>query len=190
MRCSVFLGLIVAALAVGAALFRDKLFRLHNVNSLFKEDRIVSNFRSIHELGFPAVTVETRGGRVAEFDTVTDAPELPDAFEWQDMHGVTSSISLGEWLDEHWTTGLVVIKRDSPTKARLLHESYHRGNDVASRCVSWSMCKSVVSTLFGIAVDRGIISDIETAKVTDYVPEMVGSGYDGVRLKDVLQVEQ
>jgi len=50
------------------------------------------------------------------------------------------------------------------------------------------MCKSVTSTMFGIAVDRGIIPNIEQATVTDYVPELRGSGYDGVSLKDVLQM--
>ena len=48
--------------------------------------------------------------------------------------------------------------------------------------------KSVVSALFGIAVEEGKIRDIETETVTDYVPEFKGSGYDNVTLKAVLHM--
>ena len=109
----------------------------------------------------------------------TGDASLPATFEY---NGTT--FDLPQWFEDHWTTGLVVLKRDSDTTARLLYESYFRGNDAQSRCVSWSVCKSIISTLFGIAVDKGIIGDISTKTVTDYVPELRGTAYDGVRLKD------
>ena len=42
------------------------------------------------------------------------------------------------------------------------------------------MCKSVISALFGIAIDKGIIGDIDDKTVTDYVPELLNTGYEGV----------
>jgi CubicO group peptidase (beta-lactamase class C family) len=49
------------------------------------------------------------------------------------------------------------------------------------------VAKSVVSALTGIAIEEGFVTNIEHA-VTDYVPELVGSGYDGVSIKNVLQM--
>ncbi|WP_018656199.1 serine hydrolase domain-containing protein [Actinomadura flavalba] len=50
---------------------------------------------------------------------------------------------------------------------------------------SWSMAKSFTSAAVGIALSDGKISSIEDP-VTKYVPELRGSGYDGVSLKNLL----
>ena len=74
-----------------------------------------------------------------------------------------------------------------PLKAELLHEEYFRGNTPDNKVISWSMGKSMLSCMIGIAIQEGTIRSIDD-KVTDYAPELVGSGYDGVILKDVLQM--
>ncbi len=53
--------------------------------------------------------------------------------------------------------------------------------------ISWSVGKSFVSALVGIAIEEGYIESIQLP-VSDYVPELKGTGYDGVSLKDVLQM--
>lgn len=53
--------------------------------------------------------------------------------------------------------------------------------------ISWSVAKSFVSALIGIAVDEGHIGSIEDA-VSSYVPELAGSAYDGVSIRSVLQM--
>jgi len=85
-------------------------------------------------------------------------------------------------LDDTWTTGLVVLK-----EGVIVCEEYFRGNDEASQVISWSVAKSFVSALIGIAVEEGHIKDIHEP-VTDYVEFLKGSGYDGVSIKDVLQM--
>ena len=55
------------------------------------------------------------------------------------------------------------------------------------RNISWSMAKSFISALIGIAVDKGQIDSIEQT-VDVYAPMLKGSGYEGVRIKDVLQM--
>ncbi|MQY09078.1 serine hydrolase domain-containing protein [Actinomadura macrotermitis] len=52
---------------------------------------------------------------------------------------------------------------------------------------SWSMAKSFTSAAFGIALGDGKISSIDDT-VTKYVPELRGSGYDGVSLRDLLRM--
>lgn len=184
-------SLIVLVLTLGGSfsLYSPQINRLLCVNYLFEKSVIVQNFRSIHELGFPYTTISlTRGAPVAELRanpaTFFHKPlPLPLTFVW---NGTT--MDLNKWMKDHWTTGLVVIKKDSTTKARILHEAYNLGNDKDSKCVSWSMCKSVISALFGIAIDKGIIGDIDDKTVTDYVPELLNTGYEGVSLKNVLQM--
>ena len=53
--------------------------------------------------------------------------------------------------------------------------------------ISWSVAKSFISALFGIAMDEGYIESIDQT-VDEYLPELKGSGYEGVKIKDVLQM--
>jgi CubicO group peptidase (beta-lactamase class C family) len=147
--------------------------------TFFSESYIVENFRSIRKLGHPYNTAHH--GQVAEFvqDKIKD---LPETFNFKDK-----PYDLKLWLKEHWTTGLVVLKIESPTKANLLHESYYLGNTNETKTISWSMGKSVVSALIGIALNEGKIKNVND-DVTTYVPQLKNSAYDGVKIKDVLQM--
>ncbi|OJF91537.1 hypothetical protein AX762_03205 [Alkalibacterium sp. 20] len=53
--------------------------------------------------------------------------------------------------------------------------------------INWSVSKSVISALIGIAVEDGDISTVYDL-VTDYVPSLSASGYCDVIIKDVLQM--
>ncbi len=90
--------------------------------------------------------------------------------------------SVGEFIDRTWTTGLVVVKDDT-----ILFENYYRGNTDSSKAISWSVAKSFVSALLGIAIAEGHMKDIRQP-VSDYVPSLKESGYNGVPIKDVLQM--
>jgi len=102
---------------------------------------------------------------------------LPVSFRVPDRE-----IDTRHFLAEVETTGLLVLKDD-----RLVFEQYWLGNDATTQTISWSVVKSFVSALVGIAIGEGAIKSVEDP-VTRYVPELAGSGYDGVRLKDVLQM--
>ncbi|MEW6077579.1 MAG: serine hydrolase [Thermodesulfobacteriota bacterium] len=87
-----------------------------------------------------------------------------------------------ELLKDTWTTGLIVIKND-----QILFEEYYLGNTPDTLSISWSVGKSFVSALIGIAIDEGFIENVQVP-VSDIVPELKNTGYDGVKLKDVLQM--
>jgi CubicO group peptidase (beta-lactamase class C family) len=53
--------------------------------------------------------------------------------------------------------------------------------------ISWSVAKSFVSAMVGIAVREGHIRSIDEP-ISDYIDVEPGSAYDGVRIKDVLQM--
>ncbi len=76
--------------------------------------------------------------------------------------------------------GLMVIQDG---KVRL--ERYGLGLGAQDRWTSFSVAKSFTSTLVGAAVKDGLIASIDDP-VTKYVPELAGSGYDGVSVKQIL----
>jgi CubicO group peptidase (beta-lactamase class C family) len=49
------------------------------------------------------------------------------------------------------------------------------------------MAKTITSMLIGIAVGQGAIHSIDQP-ATDFVPELKGSGYDGVTIRQLLQM--
>jgi CubicO group peptidase (beta-lactamase class C family) len=64
------------------------------------------------------------------------------------------------------TRAFLVVQRD-----RIIFERYSGGSGVNARETSFSVAKSFVSTLVGIAIDQGRIRS-EADPVTDYVPEL------------------
>lgn len=165
------------------------LERLYTGLTFFSESYIVDNFRSVTKIGQPYSTAYPTKN-IAEFvenkSNDLGLPRgllcLPETFTFKDQ-----TYNLKDWLRSHWTTGLVVLKVDSLTKANLVHESYYLGNTNETKTISWSVGKSVVSALIGIAVKDGKINSIDD-DVTKYVLKLKGSAYDGVKIKDVLQM--
>lgn len=90
--------------------------------------------------------------------------------------------SLDEFLTRSKTTGFLVIQDDA-----IVHEAYFAGYDSQSTATSFSVAKSFVATLVGIALDEGLIDDVEDP-ITKYVPELVGSGFEGVPIAHILQM--
>jgi CubicO group peptidase (beta-lactamase class C family) len=90
--------------------------------------------------------------------------------------------TLGEFLEERRTAGLLVIK-----DGRILYEHYGFGHTAASKWTSFSVAKSVVSMLVGAAIRDGYIKSIDD-QVTDYLPLLKDTAYAGVSVKQVLQM--
>jgi CubicO group peptidase (beta-lactamase class C family) len=102
---------------------------------------------------------------------------LPPSYVWNGEQRSSQTL-----LEETGTTGLLVIVDDE-----VRFEQYDLGLTREGRWISWSMSKSFASALIGIAIAEGSITSVEEA-VTDYVPELAESAYDGVRPEDVLQM--
>ena len=64
------------------------------------------------------------------------------------------------------------------------YENYGDGMGAEDRWTSFSVAKSFTSTLLGAAVRDGFIADLGDP-VTDYIPELAGSAYDGVTVEQV-----
>ncbi len=102
---------------------------------------------------------------------------LPEDFVYE---GITYNTA--KYLDSSYTQGFLFIQNDT-----IQYENYWSGQKEDIKHISWSMSKSYVSALFGIAMEEGYIKSIDQT-VDEYLPELKGSGYDGVKIKDVLQM--
>jgi CubicO group peptidase (beta-lactamase class C family) len=89
---------------------------------------------------------------------------------------------LDEFLRETDTLAFLVVHHDL-----LVHERYFDGATRESLQTSFSAAKSFVSTLVGIAIDRGLIESVEDP-VTKYVPELAARdpGFRQITLQDLL----
>lgn len=85
-------------------------------------------------------------------------------------------------LQETDTAGLLALKDGA---VRL--ERYALTGGRGTPWISWSVAKSFTSALVGIAVAEGLIESIEQP-ISDYATRLKGSAYDGVSIKNVLQM--
>lgn len=92
------------------------------------------------------------------------------------------SYDLFDYLADNRVAGLLILRN-----GQIALEDYELGAGPQTRWASFSMAKSVSSTLIGIALKQGLISSLDEP-VTRYVPILAGSAYEGVRIRDVLQM--
>ena len=166
-------AVVLAILAIFAGIYQTEIRQLYNTVRLFDADVIVHNFSNMKDIA-PTKTIPA-SGTVNTLEK--DLTPLPDTFTYK---GETRNIR--DFLTESATTALVVVKNNT-----LTFEDYYHGTNEFDQRISWSMAKSFLSALFGIAVEEGHIKDLNTP-VTEYVPSLIGSGYDGVTIKNVLQM--
>ena len=74
--------------------------------------------------------------------------------------------SLDTFLEDMGTTAFIVLQDDQILAERYFNESSHTATQT-----SFSVAKSFVSTLIGIAIDEGYIGSLDDP-VTDYIPEL------------------
>jgi CubicO group peptidase (beta-lactamase class C family) len=92
------------------------------------------------------------------------------------------SYSLDDFLSRTHVAGFLVLK-----DGEIVDERYGLGNTKDSVWISYSMAKSVVSLLYGAAILDGYIANLD-AKVTDYLPPLKSSSYEGVTIRHLLQM--
>ncbi|MBO9397460.1 serine hydrolase [Shimia sp. R9_2] len=160
--------LLMLALAAVAVYFlkREEITRLLAVNSLFSEEKIVSNFSNMDTL-FLTADIAQGDAAVGPLPNGT-AMQMPVRFD--------------SWLKERAVTSVVVLKNGA-----VVHESYHQDTTPEDLKISWSVAKSYLSSLMGIVLAEGHIESLDDP-VTKYAPLLKGSAYDGATIKNVLQM--
>ncbi len=174
MKLISMMGALVLIVLISAYIFYPKYKMVQFTRHLFDEDRIVYNFRNFDKVW--STKKLTRSNSPYEY-AHKEEMQLPESFKFDGKNYTTT-----KYLQDSWTTGFLVIQNDT-----IAYENYFLGNTESTRNISWSMAKSFISTLIGIAKDEGYIPDL-MATVDSYLPSLKGSGYEGVRIKDVLQM--
>jgi CubicO group peptidase (beta-lactamase class C family) len=93
--------------------------------------------------------------------------------------GAGRVLGLDEFLALTSTTSLVVV-----VDGALVHERYFAGAEVNHRLLGNSATKSALASLVGVAVRSRALPDLDAA-VCDYVPELAGTGYQRVTLRQL-----
>ena len=91
-----------------------------------------------------------------------------------------AGIDVDAYMKDQRTSALIIIQDG---KIRL--EKYGLGFNADGRWTSFSVAKSFTSTLVGAAIKDGYIKSIDD-KVSDYIPDLKGSVYDDVTIKQLL----
>lgn len=89
---------------------------------------------------------------------------------------------LYDYVSLNRVSGLLVLK-----DGKIAFENYQLGNSEKTRWMSMSVVKSITATLVGAAIKDGYIKSIDDP-VTKYLPLLAGSAYDGVTVRNLLQM--
>jgi len=150
-----------------------KVKRLQRVMNFFEPEMIHENF--FNSTGFSPFRTVKKAAKPYYFEKGTTI-NLPNYTYKGNTHTAQN------YIDSMFVTGLAVVKNN-----QLLFENYYNGNSGSTTHISWSVAKSFVSVLLGIAIDEGYIKSIEDP-VDKYLSQLKGSGYEGIKIVDVLQM--
>ena len=89
---------------------------------------------------------------------------------------------LREYIEDLDTRALLVVKNDT-----LIYEEYWGDHDEATLSNSFSIAKTVVAILVGIAIDEGHIASIDDP-VHKYIPEFKNGSRDKITIKHLLEM--
>jgi CubicO group peptidase (beta-lactamase class C family) len=128
-------------------------------------------YRNIEKI-FPTRTVK-RGAKVAALPN--DPAKLAVSYQFQGSEWNTE-----KFMQANRVAGLLVIQH-----GKVLLERYGLGQSAHDRWTSFSVGKSVTSTLIGAAIKDGAIKGLD-APIIDYIPTLKGSAYDGVSVRQLL----
>ena len=168
----ILIGSVILIL-LGLVIYGPKAIRVYNVVHLFDQDKIVNNFINMDKV-FPSKPIKASSNphifNVRTFD-------LPEFYELEGKQH-----NLAEALDYFKSDGLIVLQNGD-----LIYENYWQGNSQNQPHISWSVAKSFLSALIGIAYHDGLIEDLNDP-ITKYLEDFQATGYANIPVKDILQM--
>lgn len=169
-------GLVLLfASAIAFAQPEEAIGSLQSVfDGTLRPDIQVNTFRHIDRL-FPS-------RMVPHGDSVYPLP--PAQQRLANVHFISAGrkFDLFDYLSLNRVGGLLVLK-----DGKIAYEDYELGNTERTHWVSWSMVKSVSSTLVAAAIRDGFIASVDDP-ITKYLPQLSGSAYEGASIRNILQM--
>jgi CubicO group peptidase (beta-lactamase class C family) len=132
---------------------------------------------------FP-VNVVRRGGDVHALQPAAEElGERVEKLHFESRYaGGREGLDLFDYLADNRVAGLLILK-----DGKVVLEDYELGTGPETRWISFSMAKSISSTLVGAALKQGLIASIDDP-VTRYVPGLKGGVYDEVSVRNLLEM--
>ncbi len=92
------------------------------------------------------------------------------------------SYDYSQYAERTYTNAMLVIRH-----GKIVFEDYRNRSNDMTRFLSMSMAKTITSMLVGIALNEGKLASLDDPAMK-YVPELKGTGYDGVTIRQILQM--
>jgi CubicO group peptidase (beta-lactamase class C family) len=173
-RVAIFLAAVVGllGLAVGG---EERLGSVQDVyDGTLPLEVEVNTFRHIDRV-FPSAVVK-HGGRVFPL------PQAPRQLRDVTFLSRGRQLHLADYIRLNRVAAVLVLK-----DGQIALERYEFSNTPQTRWVSFSVVKSITSTLAAAAVQDRLIGGLDDP-VTKYLPQLRDSGYDGASIRNVLQM--
>jgi len=149
------------------------------VSSCYVGRYFIYNFADVNDYRkFPTLPVENQSPAFSFIDPVKElAPVLPPGFKDEVVNR-----ELTAFLKNHKTTSFLIIRNDT-----MLYEHYFDNRSPESVNPSFSVSKSFVSALIGIAINEGKIKSVQDP-ITNYLPELTNPGFEKIRIVELLNM--
>jgi CubicO group peptidase (beta-lactamase class C family) len=135
------------------------------------------SFQHLREL-IPTQRISRGPGPWRDLAQKGASPALDDIAVYR-LAGHTSTFA--EVIAETWTDAVLVLH-----DGQMVLEQYLNGMTEETPHLLMSVTKSVVGCITGVLVEQGLLDPEKQAST--YVPEIVGSGYDGATVRDLLNM--
>jgi CubicO group peptidase (beta-lactamase class C family) len=135
------------------------------------------SFQHLREL-IPTHRIARGSGHWHALALHSASPVLDDVTVYR-LSGETSTFA--EVIAETWTDAVVVLH-----DGQIVLEQYLNGMTEETPHLLMSVTKSVVGCITGVLVEQGLLDQDHQAST--YVPEIVGSGYDGATVRELLNM--
>ena len=168
--------ILVGIITIIAFIYGPGALKIYRIMHLYDEDKISHNFINMGNL-FTTSESFARSTKAKSIPKSNEVFLLPESYEFD---GETQNLETA--LKHFKTDGLLIIKNN-----KVIYEDYFNGNTPTSKHISWSVAKSFLSALVGIAIRDGLIDDINDP-ITKYLPDFKDTGYDGIKIKNILQM--
>ena len=168
--------ILIGIITIIAFIYGPGALKIYRIMHLYDEDKISHNFINMGNL-FTTSESFARSTKAKAIPKSDEVFSLPESYEFD---GETQNLENA--LKHFKTDGLLIIKNN-----KVIYEDYFNGNTPTSKHISWSVAKSFLSALVGIAIRDGLIDDINDP-ITKYLPDFKDTGYDGIKIKNILQM--
>lgn len=132
----------------------------------WRDNQRTAAFRMMDQIPFLIKSRPIKAGQTPR--TLPAGPALPD------------SVDIETFMQENKVAGLVILH-----KGRVRYAGYGLEFGAEGRWTSFSVAKSLTSTLVGAAIKDGFITSLD-ANVADTITGLKGSAYDGVTIEQLL----